>query len=199
MPLRTAPEERSGHTVHIHTETIDTGERKDLFGYIARRVITKNTQTRDSQRVSESGCDGWYIDPPAAWLYLHPPEPGIHYVAVGTGKRDGFQFSEVGSRETVFLLLATRTDRSFSRGETGNRRVHKTINHEEITAISEMPPAADLFVPPTNFKRVTQLPDEHYALSFRLRLREMLQDAFFLPKRIAKFTNAVPGSAADMD
>src|SRR6266700_2451474 len=30
-PRRTEPQKRSGRTVHTHTETIDTGERRELF------------------------------------------------------------------------------------------------------------------------------------------------------------------------
>jgi hypothetical protein len=59
-------QKRSGRTVHAHTETINTAERRELFDYTARRVITRNRQTRDSQVLSEFECDGWYIDPPAA-------------------------------------------------------------------------------------------------------------------------------------
>lgn len=41
--------ERSGSTVHSHIETIDTGERRTVFGYTARRIITRNTSRRDSE------------------------------------------------------------------------------------------------------------------------------------------------------
>src|SRR5712692_7451923 len=61
-PRRIEPLKRSGSTVHSHSETVDTGERRTLFGYTARRVITKNTCRRDSELTSESESDGWYID-----------------------------------------------------------------------------------------------------------------------------------------
>ena len=67
---------QSGRTRHIHTETVDTGERREIFGYTARRVITRATETSERAGTSigsESEVDGWYIDPPAAWLRLHPP------------------------------------------------------------------------------------------------------------------------------
>jgi hypothetical protein len=35
--------EPSGRTVHVRTETIDTGERKEMFGYTARRVTIRTT------------------------------------------------------------------------------------------------------------------------------------------------------------
>ena len=64
---------KSGKTRHCHIETIDTGERREMFGYIARHVVTRSRQTRDSEFLSEFQMDGWYIDPPTAWLNLHPP------------------------------------------------------------------------------------------------------------------------------
>ncbi len=33
----------SGRTVHVRTETIDTGERKEMFEYTARRVIIRTS------------------------------------------------------------------------------------------------------------------------------------------------------------
>jgi len=191
-PRQTEPQKRSGRTVHTHTETIDTGERRELFRYTARRVVTRSRQTRDSRLLSESECDGWYIDPPAAWLNLHPPaKPGTFYhLCAGTGERDDYKFTEAGDRETGFVLLATRTHKSSFEDETGNSRAHESVHHEEVTELSETPLKPDLFVPPHDFKRVLQLPDGvRYAPAYRLRLRwETLKDSLHLPNRIAKFT-----------
>ena len=188
---RMEPPKRSGKTVHTHIETIDTGERKERFGYIARRVITRTRQIRDSRTLSESECDGWYIDPPAAWTNLHPPpKPGaFYYLTAGTGPKDDHKFTEAGKRETGFALLATRTHRSF-RDETGTLNTHESVHREEVTEFSEAPLEPDLFVPPLDFKRIPQLPDGvRYRLVHRIRLRwEMVKDSFSLPSRIVKFT-----------
>jgi len=42
-PRQTEPQKWSGRTVHTHTETIDTGERRELFRYTARRVNHKKS------------------------------------------------------------------------------------------------------------------------------------------------------------
>lgn len=190
-PRRMEPPKRSGKTVHTHIETIDTGERKERFGYIARHVITRTRQMRDSRTLSESECDGWYIDPPAAWSNLHPPpKPGeFCYLASGTGPKDDHKFTEAGKRETGFALLATRTHSSF-RDETGTSNTHESVHREEVIEFSEAPLESDLFVPPLDFKRIPQLPDGvRYRLAHRIRLRwEMLKDSFSLPNRIVKFT-----------
>ena len=189
--LEIEPAKRSGKTLHNHIETIDTGERREIFGYTARRVITRSRHIRDSQLLNESECDGWYIDPPAAWLNLHPPPmPGTFYhLSSGTGERDDYKFTEAGKRETGFVLLATRTHKSSFQDETGNSRAHESVRHEEVTEFSETPLEPDLFVPQRDFKRVPQLPDGiRYALAYRIRLRwEILKDSLSLPNRIAKF------------
>ena len=117
----------SGRTVYVNTETIDTGERKETFGYTARRVIIRTTYrySPDDNAGSRDGeADGCYIDPPAAWLALHPPIRGhaILQIAVG-GRTDTLVFTDGGPRETAFPLLVTRTHRSnFER----NRERHQT-------------------------------------------------------------------------
>lgn len=194
-PLKCEPEKRSGKTVHHYIDTIDTGEHRELFGYTARRVVTRTRQIRDSQMLTESECDGWYIDPPAAWANLHPLSKvafvAFYDVAAGTGARDDHKFSETGKRERGFTLLATRTNRSFVEGETGNLRTHESVAREEVTEFSEAPLEPVLFVPPLDFKRVPQLSDGvPYALPYRLRLRwEILRDSLSLPNRIANFTS----------
>jgi hypothetical protein len=52
-------------TVRIETTTVDTGERKELFGRLARHVITTSKQTPLAGSHAESQetvTDGWYID-----------------------------------------------------------------------------------------------------------------------------------------
>src|SRR2546427_1413107 len=40
-PRRRDRHRPSGRTVHVRTETIDTGERREIFGYTARHVIIR--------------------------------------------------------------------------------------------------------------------------------------------------------------
>jgi hypothetical protein len=183
-PGKHEPAKPSGKTVHNYIETVDTGERRELFGYAARHVITKTRQIRDSEILSESESVGWYIDLPAAWAKLHPPpKPGSYcYITSETDARDEYKFSEVGKRETGFAILSSRTHRSACRDET--------VYREEVTEFSEAPLEPDVFVPPPDFKRVPRLLDgQRCPLAYRARLRwEMLKDSISLPNRIAKFT-----------
>ena len=118
-PRRIQPPECSGSTVHSHTETVDTGDRRTVFGCTARRIMTKNTSRRDSELTSESESDGWYIDAPLAWSNLHPPPDRgtfhiFHAVLSSGGKRGDFRFTQKGDRETGFPLLVASTNRSYS-------------------------------------------------------------------------------------
>jgi hypothetical protein len=57
----------SGKTVNIYDETVDTGERKDLFGYTARHIITRERQVAEPGACSvsyQTETDGWYITVP---------------------------------------------------------------------------------------------------------------------------------------
>ena len=192
-PRKTEPAQPSGKTIHHHRETTDTGERRELFGYTARHVITKTYDTRDSEMPSESEWDGWYIDPPAAWAKLYPPpKPGTFcYLTSGTAPRDDHKFTVAGKHETGFALLTTRTYSSSFRDEMENLRTHEGVHRAEVTEFSEAPLEPNLFVPPRDFKRVPQLPDGvRYSLAYRMRLRwETLKDSLSLPNRIAKFTS----------
>ena len=145
-----------------------------MFGYTARHVITRTSETyepADARGQSEAEVDGWYIDPPAAWLGLHPPRSGRAYLTATTnpGVMDDVKFTDTGNRETGFPLLVTRTHRSMG---------HTTGHREEVTEFSEAPLDPGLFVPLENFKRVLQLPGAHaYPYGMRIRLRwEMLKD-----------------------
>lgn len=188
-PLRTESPERSGSTVHSHTETVDAKEHRTLFGYTARRVITKDTSRRDSELTSESELDGWYIDAPAAWLNLNPPlkkGASLTFHVVGS-KRDEFTFTETGERETGFPLLVAAANRSYFRDQEGVMRSHESSHRDEVTEFSEAPLDSDVFIPPPDFKRVMQLPGGiRYPLSNRLRFRwEMLKDSYQLRKKLA--------------
>lgn len=159
-----------------------------MFGYTARRVITKNTSRRDSEPANESEWDGWYIDAPPAWLYLHPPpqQDGhlvFHCVASGA-KRDDYTFTHEGERETGFPILVARFDRSYFRDQDGVLRSHESSSRSEVVEVSEATLDPAVFLPPRDFKRVMQLPGGmRYPLSDNLRFRwELLKDSGRLRK-----------------
>ncbi len=176
---------RSGIPVHVHTQTIDTGERKTMFGCAARRVIVRSRSVRESELQNESESDGWFIDPPQAWASLHPVRRGSHCVLVGgNGPRDDYKFTDEGAPESGFILLLTTTSKWYRRSEFS-----ENVSRREVVEFSEAGLPADLFVPPRDFIRVPQLPEGvRYGWPHRMRLRwEILRDSRRLPARIARF------------
>jgi hypothetical protein len=164
----------SGRTLHVHTETIDTGDRREMFGYTARHVIIRTSHRVTPEDDTASGdveSDGWYIDPPAAWLGLHPPTSGHAILRfVSNDQIDTPVFTDVGPRENGFPLLVTKTQRSRDRDAAGNIRTHTSEYRDEVTELSEEALDPDLFVPPRDFRRVSRLPGEP-AIPFALRMR----------------------------
>ena len=160
----------SGRTIHVHTETIDTGERREMFGNTARRIIIRTSHRvtpEDDARYGEAKADCWYIDPPAAWLALHPPMRGH---AIFHSGDDTPVFTDVGPRENGFPLFVRKTEHSRFRDAEGNIRLHTSEDRDEVTEFSEEALNPDLFVPPRDFRRVSRLPGEP-AIPFVLRMR----------------------------
>jgi len=178
------PVPRSGRTVHVHTETMDTGERREMFGYTARRVIIRTTHRFSPENdalPSDTEVDGWYIEPPAAWLAVHPPMPGHAIFQIAAkGRVDTPVFTDAGPRETGFPMLVTRTHRSSFTDAEGNIRIHTSEDREEVTEFSEEALESDLFLPPRDFRRVLRLPGQPpLRLARRMRLWwENLKDTF---------------------
>ena len=155
-----------------------------MFGYTARRVIIRTTHRfspdNDAQS-SDTEADGWYIDPPAAWLAVHPSRPGhaiLHFAV--NGRFDTPVFTDAGPRETGFPMLVTRTHRSSFTDAEGNIRIHTSEDREEVTEFSEEALESDLFLPPRDFRRVLRLPGQPpLRLARRMRLWwENLKDTF---------------------
>jgi hypothetical protein len=163
----------SGRTVNIHTQTTDTGERREMYGYKARHVIVRTAYEFSPENDSGPAgmeLDGWYIDPPAAWLTLYPPHPGHYAIIHVHGQFDTPVFTNDGSRETGFPLLFTRTNHDRFTDAAGKVRDNTFVDSQEVTQFSEESIEHDLFVPPREFRRVLQLPGDA-PLPFGLRMR----------------------------
>ncbi len=51
------------NAIQIESKTVDTGERKTFFGYLARHLITTNRRSPDKDDTGgKETIDGWYID-----------------------------------------------------------------------------------------------------------------------------------------
>ena len=102
-------------TIRVQTETVDTGERKAMFGWSARHVITTQhvvplTGSAREERVSV--IDGWYIDLDTQ-LTCEPWAGSGHGFALGY--KEGEQpprpiFENIGEPERGYPLRFSTTD-----------------------------------------------------------------------------------------
>jgi hypothetical protein len=158
-------------TVLHEITTLDTGERKESFGYVARHVTrTYKVIPLDDTTVypQETVTDGWYIDldtriscDPAN----EPPQEGTTYAAVrlivgslSEGAASGpasppslVQTTYIGKAETGFPIWVRTTARCSMQGQE-----QVTTSETEVTELSMKALDSGLFEVPTNFRSVTR-------------------------------------------
>jgi hypothetical protein len=155
-------------TFRIETVTKDTGERKEMFGYLARHVMTtrKEIPLEGSRRAAqEMTKDGWYIDiEPQFYPALYPPHPlpasksaqpvrWRSYLAGGSPVPEKPEFVDIGEPETGFALQELRMTRlTFTRADAS------TVQHDDRTetlvTLEKGTYDVALFEVPSGFKRV---------------------------------------------
>ena len=144
-------------TMRIEIKTVDTGERRQLFGRTARHVITtiKETSLERSQSPPyETTRDGWYVD--LSQTISCDPEymrTGHAYASVVALTSGGSQkavmpkpeFVTIGKPETGFALQEVTNP--------GQAYQFKTV----VTDFQEGPLDPELFEVPHGFKQVKQI------------------------------------------
>lgn len=143
----------------IEITTNDTGERKQMFGYTARHVITTEKRTPlegASQVPTENVTDGWYIDLDTS-ISCDPPRQSGAFVLLGgtNGTIDYPTFKFVGQRETGFALATTSRDTLFQ--PDGSRREVAPFNTVQVNDLSTAPLPPGLFDVPPGFRQVREL------------------------------------------
>jgi hypothetical protein len=164
QPKAIAP---SQPTLLIETSTQDTGERKQMFGYMARHVITtvKQTPLVDSGQIpQETVTDGWYIDLDTSISCLKPSS-GSFALLVGGTRKPGeppqmpvLTFKNVGKPETGFAVITKQIHRLTSSSPGVSAQVQNgPVNEMQVTELSTQPLDAALFEVPKNFRKVDQI------------------------------------------
>lgn len=150
-PNSPATPNTKGGVVTSTITTRDTGERKQMFGYTARRIIT--TMVMDS---SPDACsptkmkmetDGWYIDAAFALdcdLGRTYTPPQTH---AGGGCRDRHEMKQVGTAKKGYPVYEKMT----MFGPDG-RETYTTIN--EVIEFSQATLDPSLFEPPAGYREV---------------------------------------------
>jgi hypothetical protein len=147
--VQTAP------TIRVETETVDTGERRELFGRPARHVITTRrvipltgSRCLPSQTVTDAwyidldtglGCDPWWWSFGSAHAFLTIHKQG--------DQPDRATFKDIGEPERGYAILSRSTE--------GGSVLELEVTHLSTDAID---PA--LFEVPTTFSLVERIRQE---------------------------------------
>jgi hypothetical protein len=149
---RTTTERTQGGLVTSTITTRDTGERKQMFGYTARHIIT-TIETKSSPEAcnaanSKMETDGWYID--AAFQLDCDIERAARYYnpqPQGGGCRDRHEMKVVGAARRGYPVWEKTTMFNKDGGES-----FSSVN--EVVELSQATLDPSLFEPPADYREV---------------------------------------------
>ena len=154
-------------TVLIELTTVDTGERKEIFGHPARHVIAtrKETPLEGSQsEAQEWTTDGWYIDLDnriscdRKWA---EGKGAYSYATVRLGNANTPpempKFVAVGKPETGFVVESKVTSRGTYVLPDGTRKEYTSTHETTVTNLEEGPLDSAVFEVPAEFRQVARV------------------------------------------
>jgi hypothetical protein len=178
----------SGKTFVINTDTVDTGERKEMFGHTARHLITRETRIGGPENCyggnRSSQMDGWYID--FDIFPAHPPKQEgfvvAHFAVGSNGDRcyDKIEVHRTGPR-TGFPLKLKTTLTSDTVLADNSPKTYASVTEMEVVELVEAPLDPALFQVPSGFKKVNKIIDPTQRLQARTywdRFKEGLYSLF---------------------
>jgi hypothetical protein len=183
----------SGKTFIIQSDTVDTGERQEILGQMARHLVTKEQLIGGPDNCyggsSESEMDGWYIDRDAMPPSWRSRKEG-HTTLVTSVRRPGeercsdkIEIHRTGLNPGFPLKLKTTTT-SESSGPGGTANTYTNVSEMEVVEFSRAPLSNELFQVPAEFKKVdkivdpTQQPLRLQAMTYWQRFKEGLHNLF---------------------
>jgi hypothetical protein len=167
--IKPRPTVDSGGTLQIYIENTDTGERKDIFGHVARHIITHEKRVAGAKacsKPSESDTDGWYIDSSELpeWRQQKGGRVAVvvaSEVSAGSNdkcfnKMDKIEVHRSGV-ETGFPVKVITTLRSEIMQPDGTPKMISSTWGSEVVELKEGPLELSLFEVPKDFRRVEVL------------------------------------------
>lgn len=150
--------------LEIFIDSVDTGERKEIFGHTARHIVTHERRVASPggcQRSMSSETDGWYIDLEVPSNSCHPaPRRSSTAVVLASSSSCAQQELEVhrtGVTETGFPVKLTTTTHTSLVQTDGSQKEYTNTFESEVTELSEAPLDPALFEVPAGFKLVAKL------------------------------------------
>lgn len=177
VPLPHFPSEQRTPTILVEITTVDTGERKKLFGYDARHVITtrKHTRLNGSKDIEQmSTTDGWYTDLPTALSCESKPRGGVGFVTIGTLNNVPTEVPSwklVGKPESGFALSTTTTTHDTYVLPDGSKRDSSSTFEVKVTELYSGPLNPELFEVPSGFTKVDRI-QRNPSVPFSIRMQE---------------------------
>jgi hypothetical protein len=152
-------------TLRIEVNTTDTGERKEMFGHIARHVLTTRKQTPlEGSRFEpqETVTDEWYIDLDQrlpcdpAWSERRNSHA---YSLFASGKQlsEKVEFIPTGEPQTGFALQSVTTSKITHTMPDGTKKQTNSSSELLVTELQEGPLDPALFEIPRGFKHVQHI------------------------------------------
>ncbi|HYE73232.1 MAG TPA: hypothetical protein VEF04_07875, partial [Blastocatellia bacterium] len=142
---------RRGGFVTSTITTIDTGERKQMFGYTARHIktsmVTESSPEACNQTKTKMETDGWYIDFAFDFNCGGNADGGYAQRSQASGCQDQYRTRQVGSAKLGYPVMVTTT--MFD--ESGKQSFSFT---QEVVEISKATLDDSLFEIPADFTEV---------------------------------------------
>ncbi len=122
-------------TLRIETTTLDTGERKEISGHIARHIIMTRKQIPlegSHSQPQDTVTDGWYIDFDQSLSCDRRPPKGTRahsfggVLVAGNQLMERPEFIDIGEAQTGFPLQQTMTSKTTYIGADGNTPILRT-------------------------------------------------------------------------
>lgn len=151
-------------TLRIEVNTTDTGERKEMFGHIARHVLTTSKQIPlegSRSEPQETATDAWYIDLNQR-LSCDPDwsqrKHAHAYSLLSNGKqREKVEFIPTGEAQTGFPLQSVTTSKITYARPDGTRKQTNSRTELVVTELQEGPLDPALFEIPPGFRHVQRI------------------------------------------
>ncbi len=153
-------------TLRIEITTVDTGERKELFGHAARHIVTTRKQIPlvegSKSHAQQMVTDGWYIDlDTSISCDRHRPEgKRVHahaFLTTGNMPVEKIEFIDNGEPETGFATEWKITSQEAITLPDGVKKEHTSISEMRVTQLVEGPLDPALFTTPTGFRQVEHI------------------------------------------